>query len=213
MTCLAFHVHNINKPGPSSLLLRPSFLFVNIFIYIFFSFFTAAYSFVVVCRPIRQENFLGFFGIACCRQKFVERKTVGGDGHVELVVVRMIFGPLPGRKQNGPELFLSNSFRVCSTIDTSTFKELSSTRLRDRPAVPIGTRPAAHQMHRNTPMHFRFAIIPGTSRHENANRQNDYHVVVNHLSSRARVIGQKVVTGIKLIYKSQWMASDISIVR
>ena len=101
-TCLAFHVHNINKPGPSSLLLRPSFLFVNIFIYIFFSFFTAAYSFVVVCRPIREENFLGFFGIACCRQKFVERKTVGGDGHVELVVVRMIFGPLPGRKQNGP---------------------------------------------------------------------------------------------------------------
>ena len=101
-TCLAFHVHNINKPGPSSLLLRPSFLFVNIFIFSVFLFLFVFYRRVFVCCCLPAHNFLGFFGIACCRQKFVERKTVGGDGHVELVVVRMIFGPLPGRKQNGP---------------------------------------------------------------------------------------------------------------
>ena len=46
----------------------PSFLFVNIYIFCFFffllgpfSFFTAAYSFVVVCRPIREENFWVFW--------------------------------------------------------------------------------------------------------------------------------------------------------
>ena len=73
-TCLAFHVHNINKPGPSSLLLlHPSFLFVIYFG--FFFFFTAV--FVCCCLPAhkRRKLFVFLASRVGCRQKFVERKT------------------------------------------------------------------------------------------------------------------------------------------